>query len=157
MLAPVYTERRARKDMNLPQSSDQTIFPFLKLPRELRDPVYRHLIRDGHVAILRVSKLVKKEASEFLSTHATLRIKLGFPHRIICSELFSALVTPTAQHVNLCLMVHHAINLEIISGLEYHPTEPLSEDWSRESLDCFPELESGGSEGGSEGESEEAF
>lgn len=42
-------------------------------------------------------------------------------------------------------------------GLEYHPTEPLSEDRSRESLDCFPELESGESEGGSEGESEEAF
>ena len=52
-------------------------FPFLKLPSELRAMVYKPLIQDGDLCILRVSKLTNQEAVPLLSKVASLRVNLG--------------------------------------------------------------------------------
>ena len=59
------------KDMAPPPTSKQN-FPFLQLPREIRDAIYQDSIVTGDVAILRLNKLVHEEASQLLAKHATL-------------------------------------------------------------------------------------
>ena len=52
-------------------------FPFLNLPPEIRDVVYENLIQDGHLGILRVSKLISQEAISFMPKVAKHRVDLG--------------------------------------------------------------------------------
>lgn len=67
---------RARK--KLVQLSKQKMFPLLRLPRELRDIIYRDAIAAGNLEILRTNKAVHGEASELLSQHAVFRMSFGF-------------------------------------------------------------------------------
>ena len=129
-------EKIPARDMLPPHSSKQNI-SFLQLPREIRDPIYRHSIIAGNFAILRLTKLVHEEASQFLPKHATLRINLGFVNRTNWSELRSASVTPLVQHVHLRIEgTSDAAPFDIttISGL-------LDKQVVRES--CFVTLEYG--------------
>ena len=61
------------------KSSMRTTFALLKLPPELRIIVYEFLIQAGDLSILRVSKLISREAISLLSKVAILRINLGRP------------------------------------------------------------------------------
>lgn len=90
--------------MNPPQSSERNIFPFLELPRELRDQIYRHSILTGNIAILGINKQVHEEASQLLSKHAVLRINLGFSDRTNWSKLSPASLA-AMQRIDLRLKV----------------------------------------------------
>lgn len=75
---PIIHTKKALVEKNiLFQPSKRDIFPWLHLPRELRDTIYRHSITAGNLAILRISKLVTEEASQLLSKHAVLRLNLA--------------------------------------------------------------------------------
>ena len=107
------------RDMLPPQTSKQNI-SFLQLPREVRDPIYHHSIVAGNLAILRLNKVVREEASQLLAKHAALRINLGFANRTNWSELRSASVTPLVQYVDLRIKgTSDAIpfDITVISGL----------------------------------------
>lgn len=62
----------------LPQSSNSTYFPLLRLPTELRLMIYKPLIADGDLKILRTSELVHKEAADVLRRNGILRMNLGY-------------------------------------------------------------------------------
>ena len=86
-------------------------FPLLKLPAEVREMIYEHLISAGHLSILRVSKMIKQEATSLLSQCATARINLDNPNTsqvaipLAARITFSGILTLTApdyiQHVDL--------------------------------------------------------
>lgn len=84
------------------QPSDRTVFSFLRLPRELRDAIYRHSIVDGNLGILKTSKVVNKEASELLSKYGVLRVNLGFTSRTNWVHL-ELKPKSSIQHVELSL------------------------------------------------------
>ena len=66
------------EDNNDPdRAATRKIFPFLKLPAEVREMIYKPLIQSGNISILRVSKLVNMEVVPYLSKMGTFRIPLG--------------------------------------------------------------------------------
>lgn len=84
------------------QPLTRNVFPLLRLPRELRDTIYRHSIVDGNTVILRISKAVNEEASELLSKYGVLRVNLGFINRTNWVHLGSK-PKSSIQHVELSL------------------------------------------------------
>lgn len=66
-----------KETMALAEVHTEQIFPFLGLPPELREMIYKPLINAGDVSILRVSKLVSQEAVPLLSSIAYLRVNIG--------------------------------------------------------------------------------
>ena len=119
LLSTINFENIAVKDLLPPKNSRQNI-SFLQLPRELRDPIYRHSIVDGSFAILRLNKLINMEASQSLSEHAVYRINLGFLDRTNWSDFGSTFVTPVIQHVDLRIKagsVCHPSDMTVLSGL----------------------------------------
>lgn len=51
------------------------VFPLLSLPQEIVDMIYRQLIQDGQMAILRTSREVHNQASPLLAKHGIHRIR----------------------------------------------------------------------------------
>ena len=52
-----------------------------KLPPELRHIIYRHVLANGDATVLRVSKRINEEASEFLFKVGTCYMTIGIPKR----------------------------------------------------------------------------
>lgn len=82
--------------------SKKAIVSFLDLPRELRDMIYRSSVAAGYLGILSTSKLVNEEACQFLSTHAVLRVNMGWVNPTDWARLTSGPMN-TPQHVEFCL------------------------------------------------------
>ena len=51
-----------------------------RLPRELRDMIYGHAIKDGNMAILRLSQQTQLEASPLVFEKGVFRMLIGFPN-----------------------------------------------------------------------------
>lgn len=62
-----------------------------KLPRELRDLVFGHVIADGNMAILRASKQTSKEVSKLIFQNGIYRLGLGFGNQVINPPLSPSL------------------------------------------------------------------
>ena len=113
-VAPDHTMIMAhQKEVVTAEIATERTFPLLGLAPELRLLVYEPLIEAGDLSILRVSKLVSREALPLLSQVAILRLDLGRPMRssvtpnLTASITSSGLLTPIApdyiQNVNLRL------------------------------------------------------
>ena len=72
-----------------------TNFPLLQLPPELRLLVYGTLIAAGDLSIMRTNKFVHDEAVKLLTTHAVLRVFLGYADRT------SSVLVPMKASVSL--------------------------------------------------------
>lgn len=115
----LHTESAVVEKSSLLQPRKQNVFPLLRLPRELRDTIYRHAIAAGNTEVLRVSKLVKEEASEHLSKHGILRVNLGYVDRTNWVHLGSQ-PKISFQHVELRLSTGPGVppfNSAVLSGL----------------------------------------
>ncbi len=84
------------------QSSKQSPFPLLKLPRELRDSIYRYAIAAGYICILRISKFVNAEASQLLSKDGVFRGNLDSFDRTDWSRILSGSIS-FIQHLDVSL------------------------------------------------------
>ena len=107
------TEKAVKQKLPLRPPAQNT-FPFLYLPRELRDTIYGHSISAGNLEILRINRLVNAEASELLPKHAVLRVNLGFQGRTNWIQSGSGSL-PSIQHVEFRL---HTSSYAIPFGLE---------------------------------------
>ena len=97
------------------EKSNDGTFPLLKIPPELRALIYELLIQAGDLSILRVSKLVSKEAVHHLSKVGILRVKLGqltisnVTVALTAKMTLSGVLTLTApdyiQHLDLCFNI----------------------------------------------------
>ena len=92
-------------------------FPFLNLPPEVREMIYKPLIQTGNLSILRVSRLVHKEALPYLSKHATLRISLGgLEHRRIIIPQMTGIFSPGTMTLFAPAQIQNlSIHLDIIA------------------------------------------
>ena len=72
-----YAVDSALDNSHTDKPSTTKTFPFLKLPPEIRDKIYKPLIQAGDLSILRVSKIVNMETLPYLFKVGTLRITLG--------------------------------------------------------------------------------
>lgn len=114
--APTLHSENKAQENNLP--SKKAPVSFLDLPRELRDMVYRHSVAAGNLGILRISKLVNEEASQFLSTHAAFRVNLGFVNSTDWAQVDYGPAL-SAQHVEFRLNTSPdalPFSIDIISG-----------------------------------------
>ena len=84
------------------QSSKQSPFPLLKLPRELRDSIYHYAIAAGYLCVLRISKFVNTEASQLLSKDGVFRGNLDAFDGTDWSRMISGSIA-FIQHLDLDL------------------------------------------------------
>ena len=108
---------RALRDNHFDERVTNKPFPFLNLPPEVREMIYKPLIQIGNLDILQVSKLVHKEALPYLSKHATLRISLGGRkhRRIIIPQMTGIFSSGTMTLFAPARIQNLAIHLDIIA------------------------------------------
>lgn len=95
------------------QSPNQTDFPLLKLPPELRLLIYKPLIAAGDLNIMRTSKLIHMEAADLLKKYGILRMNLGYTDRKSSAAFpLTWSLSPTG------IVTAHAT--ETIQNVEYH-------------------------------------
>ena len=63
---------------------EQQSFPIMDLPREMRDELYGHVLANGTMAILCVSKQVNIEAARLVKANASLRLDETYLWRCAC-------------------------------------------------------------------------
>lgn len=75
--------------------------PYLyKLPRELRDQIFSHLLASGHPNFMRTSKLMEQQGRAWVAKEGICRINLGYCNGINCQKP-SQQIAATIQNVNI--------------------------------------------------------
>ena len=95
---------------NWQKKHDGGLGSLLRLPREIRDIVYHHMVVDGSVSIMQCSSAMQKEMSELLFDHGTCRLKLNFAKNMTLVPAIDP-HQPTADRIqNLSIRVNTRCN-----------------------------------------------
>lgn len=75
---------------------------FYKLPRELRDQIFSHLLASGHPNFMRTSRAMRQEGKIWVAREGVYRMNLGFYYRFNCQKPSQEIIA-TIQNVNICI------------------------------------------------------
>ncbi len=102
---------------------------FYKLPRELRDPVFSHLLASGNPAFMRTSSALEWEGKILIAKHGVCRLNLGYKNRTNCQ--------PPSQEIlagiqNLDIRVNHTIShVSTVADYPEIKLPPVRRAWCR--------------------------
>jgi hypothetical protein len=82
----------------------------IRLPREIRDMTYHHMVVDGSISIMQCSSAMQKEMSELLFDHGTCRLNFNFAQNMTLVPAIDPNQTTVDRIQNLSIRVNTRCN-----------------------------------------------